>query len=166
MELNPISEETLQALAMKPRSEWTAEERTWVDTDPGLTAEIELYQMIYAGLEEQEDPVFSSDFEAGILAQLPVPVAQTLPQREPSVWWQWAGLSAGFAAALAALVYVFWGRGAEVVANYPKGLESTGESMGRAFSFLQGNEILWGAGVACVVGIFLADRYLKRNTSV
>jgi|GEM_PF-5637509 len=166
MELNPYSEETLQALALKPRSEWTEEECQWIDADPDLEKEIELYRFVYEGLLDQEEPVFSPDFEAGILAQLPVPSTGIVVDREPATWWQPAGIAAGFAAAIAVLIFVFRDRGSELAANYPEGLESAGQSMEQAFSFVQGKEILWGAGLACVAGIFLLDRYLNRKASV
>lgn len=163
MELNQITEERLQELALLPEEAWTAQERSLVAADPGLRAELEAYQMLFGDLRDFEEPQFSPGFEAGILAQLP----ETSPEAAPGgfrapEWLRWTGLAAGIAGILAVTAAIF----PQVLPPVGSGpdlgpLQQMAADLSQP---LADNGLLIGAGAAAILGTALLDKYLRRNS--
>ncbi len=179
MELNHIQEEILQELAFKPASEWTEAERLHLKTCPDCRESLEAYQLVFAELGDQPDPVFSASFEADILDRIPelnpqavplsVPVASVVSDDEESErtpWWQWGGIAAGIAAVSAVTLYAFFPAGqSPALDSFSEKLGRIGTQFSEIFSFMEGNEVLILGGLVSFASIFFVDRLLSRRHS-
>ncbi len=171
MELSHIQEERVQNLALIPESEWTFEDRAFLEQNPHCKEALEAYQMVFEGLTDQPDPIFAPSFEANIIAQIPdlnggpqaVQVVEEsyVPARTSGrEIFFWTGIAA---MVIASLGYLFYASRANNTQS-SQVMDGFFADLGATFSnVLQGNELLFGAGIACIGGIFLLDKFLNRK---